>query len=110
SNVISCQNSVISKKRYLTKHIPHLTKHIPSLTKHIPHLDLPSDETVRRYNFERNFTTKLSDKKSWEREPTTQAFKENTIKWYTDGSKTNKGTGARVYGSGTKYFEALGIN
>src|SRR5699024_10032472 len=65
-----------------------------SLTKHIPHLDLPSDETVRRSNFERNFTTKLSHKKSWERKPTTQAFKENTIKWYTDGSKTNKGTGA----------------
>src|SRR5699024_3046257 len=80
-----------------------------SLTKHIPHLDLPSDETVRRYNFERNITTKLSDKKSWEREPTTHAFKENTIKWYTDGSKTNKGTGAGVYGPGTKYSEALGI-
>src|SRR5699024_7686009 len=79
-----------------------------SLTKHIPYLDLPSDETGRRYNFERNFTTKLSDKKSWEKKPTTHAFKENTIKWYTDGSKTNKGTEAGVYGPGTKCSEALG--
>ncbi|XP_044757685.1 ribonuclease H1-like [Coccinella septempunctata] len=43
-----------------------------------------------------------------EKEYTTQNFKRNTIKWYTDGSTTTTGAGAGIYGSSTKCTIALG--
>lgn len=35
-------------------------------------------------------------------------LKANAIQWYTDGSKTHKGTGARVLGVGIKYSHPMG--
>lgn len=79
-----------------------------SQTRCIPLFDLPKDDITKEYHFERNFLTRIDNKSDWESGKITESLKENTIKWYTDGSKTDKGSGAGVFGPRTKYFESLG--
>ncbi|XP_050311838.1 uncharacterized protein LOC126747328 [Anthonomus grandis grandis] len=79
-----------------------------SQTRSIPLFDLPKDEITRECHFVRNFSTKIDSKSDWENGSVARSLKQNTIKWYTDGSKTEKGTGAGVFGPGTKYSEPLG--
>lgn len=43
------------------------------------------------------------EKKSFEKEPTNRAL--SIIKWYTHGSRTDKGSGASVFGPGTSFSE-----
>ena len=50
----------------------------------------------------------MSKKREWEWEYTGYNLKENTIKWYTDGSKTTTGAGAGIHGPSTKCALALG--
>jgi len=59
-----------------------------SLSKSIPHLMYPKEETNTRESGPMNVTYSLG---------------EHTIKWYADGSKTHKETGAGVFESRTKY-------
>lgn len=70
-------------------------------------LNLPRDSTIRKFNFEKNFSTGLRNKKEWNGE-STYPLERHTIRWYTDGSKTNEGTGAGVFGPRTKYTESMG--
>jgi len=67
-------------------------------------LNLPRDHIKRELNFKRNFATKLGYKynSSWSE---TQTIKSDAIQWYTDGSKTCEGTGARVFGPETRHSE-----
>ncbi|GJQ74577.1 ey [Trypoxylus dichotomus] len=73
-----------------------------------PLLSFPNDKLVRKYNFEKNYLPKLSNKKEWKGKPSTHFLMVNTIIWYTDRSKANKGTGAGVFGPGTKYSDSMG--
>lgn len=83
-------------------------KECDSLSRNIPLLKLPKDNMVKKYCFERNFTTKLNTKRNWSSDPSSRQLDHYSIKWYTDGSKTSEGTGAGVYGPRTKYFEPMG--
>ncbi|GJQ81929.1 hypothetical protein Trydic_g20396 [Trypoxylus dichotomus] len=69
-----------------------------SRAEHSPLLSLPSNEKLKKYSFKKNFLTKLSNKKECNGESSTYFLKENSIKWYTDGSKIDSGTGAGVFG------------
>ncbi|XP_055844735.1 uncharacterized protein LOC129911088 [Episyrphus balteatus] len=71
-------------------------------------LDFPRDAMVTNYNFVKNYNIHLSSKKDWVGESINYSFKENTIKWYTDGSRTAVGTGAGVFGPGTKLSVPMG--
>lgn len=59
------------------------------------------DEIVRKYNVEKNFTMKLSSKKTWESQTNVRAT--------LNGIKTDKLTGVGVFGPRTSYSEARGI-
>jgi len=55
-----------------------------------------SDGMLLRYVYHKTFTYKFADKCEWQ-----NGFnpgKKGSLVWYTDGSKTKKGTGAGVYG------------
>jgi len=72
-------------------------KALISLSKSIPHLMYPKDKTnIRKFNFGCTFFTKLSNQREWTNESVTYSLGEHTIKWYADGSKTHKRTGAGV--------------
>ncbi|XP_044755136.1 uncharacterized protein LOC123314087 [Coccinella septempunctata] len=69
-----------------------------SLNDYISSANLPSDLMIKKVSIEKNFSTMLSKRRDWEREYTAYNLKENTLKWYTDGSKTATGAGAGIYG------------
>jgi len=73
---------------------------LPTGSAHLA--DLPTNEIVGKFNFEKQFRTELSTKRDWSRE-SIQTLEKNTIIWYTDGPKAPDGTGAGVYGPRTKY-------
>lgn len=68
------------------------------------------ENMLKKFNFVKKFITKLSSKSQWTNESDMYHLEPNSIKWYTDGSKTTEGTGAGVYGRRTKYFEPMGKN
>lgn len=74
----------------------------------IPIVQLPSDRMKKKYIFERSFRTELSTKAEWKGVNSTYNVSSDTLVWYTDGSKTQEGTGAGVFGPRTKYSEAMG--
>ena len=74
----------------------------------IPILELPTDTTKKKFVFERNYKTELSTKANWESVQETHKISRGTLVWYTDGSKMKQGTGAGVFGPGTKYTEIMG--
>ncbi|GJQ84778.1 hypothetical protein Trydic_g21178 [Trypoxylus dichotomus] len=80
-----------------------------SQTELSPLLSLPNDEMVRKYSFEKNSSTKLSNKKEWKGELPTYFLKRDTIKWYADGSNTDKGTSRAVFGPGNQILRVNGV-
>jgi hypothetical protein len=67
-----------------------------------------SDKMILRYVYEKPFTVRFPDRSEWD--DGFQPDRKGGLIWYTDGSKTNKGTGAGVYcyGTGRKRSFSLG--
>jgi hypothetical protein len=59
-----------------------------------------SDKMILRHADEKSFTIRFPDRSEWNRG--FQLDKKWGLMWYTDDSKTGKGTGAGVYCCGTK--------
>jgi hypothetical protein len=66
-----------------------------------------TDKMVPRNVYEKLFTIILPDRSEWKKgfEPD----KTRGLIWYTDGSKTNKGTGAGVYCYGTRLRRSFSL-
>jgi hypothetical protein len=60
-----------------------------------PILDMRSDHTIPGYNYTKFFNIRI-DPDYWRNEDPT--FPEDALIWYTDGSKTDSGTGSGIYG------------
>jgi hypothetical protein len=78
--------------------------------EHEPILQKGSDRMVPRYAYHKPFTVKFPDKCEWQ-----NGFNPNNkggLVWYTEGSKTNKGTGAGMYrwGSRRGHSFSLGLH
>lgn len=63
------------------------------------------NKTVKKYSSEKNFLTNISNQRECEGKYFTNPLKAITIKWYTDGSKRSKETGAEVFGQEIKYSD-----
>ncbi|GJQ74687.1 hypothetical protein Trydic_g21539 [Trypoxylus dichotomus] len=68
---------------------------------------LQNDKMFRKYSFENNFLSKLNNKEKWNGESSSYLLNASTSTWYTDSSKTDKGTDARIFEPGTKYSETI---
>jgi hypothetical protein len=66
-----------------------------------------SNKMIPRYAFHTPFTVSLPD--TGERDWGTVPLKEGGITWYTDRSKTDEGTGARMYGHGMKQSSSFSL-
>jgi hypothetical protein len=65
-----------------------------------PILQMGFDKMIPRHDYEKPFTIRFPDRSEWK-----TGFQPNRMGgliWYTDGSKTNKGTGAGVYCHGSR--------
>jgi len=60
------------------------------------------------HRFAQNFTTHLINKNSWTSLGKVHPTKPKTIKWYTDGSLTDEGSGLAAVGPRLKYHESMG--
>jgi ribonuclease HI len=65
-----------------------------------PILQIGTDKPIPRYVYDKPFTVRFPDRTEWKDK--FQLGRKRVLIWYTDGSKTNKGTGAEVYGYGTR--------
>jgi hypothetical protein len=63
--------------------------------EHEPILQMRSDRMLLRYAYHKPFTVKFPDKCEWQNRFNLDS--KGGLVWYTDGSKTNEGTGAGVY-------------
>ena len=72
--------------------------------KAAPPTGAPSDSMVQKFNFDRKYQVIIPDKKDWEKGSPIRA----DSNWYTDGSKTEHGVGAGIYGG--KPRKALSIS
>jgi len=54
-----------------------------------------SDNMLLRYVYHKTFTDKFANKFKWHNR--FNPDKKGSLVWYTDGSKTNEGTGTGVY-------------
>jgi len=72
------------------------SKDAESLKGDIPLLMQPRDEIPAEHRFAQNFSTHLSNKNSWTSLGKVHPMKPQTIKWYTDGSLTDEGSGLGV--------------
>ena len=59
-----------------------------------PITGMPSDFISNKYNFNKKYTISIPQREDWEKGPPCNA---ESI-WYTDGSKTEEGVGAGIYG------------
>jgi hypothetical protein len=59
-----------------------------------------SDKMIPRHVYDKPFTIRLPDRNEWKER--FQPDRKEALNWYTDGSKTNKGTGAGVHCYGTR--------
>jgi hypothetical protein len=61
-----------------------------------------TDKMILRHVFDKPFMVRFPDRTEWK--DGFQLDRNGVLIWYTDGSKTNKGTGAGVYeyGYGTR--------
>jgi hypothetical protein len=64
-------------------------------------LQMGSDKIIPRYVYDKPFTTRFPDRIG-KRGSGFLDHGEGRLIWYTDGSKTNKDTGAGVYCDGTR--------
>jgi hypothetical protein len=78
--------------------------------EHEPILQMRSDRILPRYAYHKPFTVKFPDKCDWQNR--FNPDNKGGLAWYTDGSKTNKGTGASVYRWGLRrwYSFSLGLH
>jgi hypothetical protein len=60
-----------------------------------------TDRMISRYVYDKSFIVIFPDRR--ERRYGVQPDRKGGINWYIDGCKTNKGTGAGVYGYGTRW-------
>jgi ribonuclease HI len=65
-----------------------------------PILQMGTDKIMPRYAFHKPFTVKLTNRIEWDRGLV--PIRQWGLIWYTDGSKTNEGTGAGLYGHGMR--------
>jgi hypothetical protein len=65
-----------------------------------PILQIGSDKMISRHVHDKPFMIRFPDRS--ERKVEFQPNRKGGLIWYTDGSKTNKGTGAGVYCHGTR--------
>jgi len=59
---------------------------------------------TKRLSLERKFRTEMSTRNQWR----SSSIEQGTVKWYTDGSKTEDGTGVGIMGPNTRYHEPMG--
>jgi hypothetical protein len=74
--------------------------HMARDVKKDPILQMVSDKIIPKHVYEKPFTIRFSDRSEWKK-----GFQSDTIGgliWFTDGSKTKKGTGAGVCCHGTR--------
>jgi hypothetical protein len=60
-----------------------------------PILQMGSDKMIPRHIYDKHFTIRFPDRSEWK--VGFQSNRKGGLIWYTDGSKTNKGTGIGVY-------------
>jgi ribonuclease HI len=65
-----------------------------------PILQMETDKMILRYAFHKPFMVRLPDRREWERG--IAPIGKGGLVWYADGSKTNEGTGAGMYGHGMR--------
>jgi hypothetical protein len=65
-----------------------------------PILQMRADKMIPMHTFNKPFTTLLPDRSEWGKGML--PFKKGGLIWYTDGSKTNEGTGGGVCSHGIK--------
>lgn len=75
-----------------------------ALTRVNPLLDAPRDTMVKRLSLVRKFRTELGTRNQW----SSTSIEQGTVKWYTDGSKTEEGTGVGILGPNIRYHEPMG--
>jgi hypothetical protein len=68
--------------------------------KEEPILQMGSDKMIPRHVYDKPFMNEFPDRSKWK--DGLQPDRKGGLIWYTDGSKTNKGTGAGVYYYGTR--------
>jgi hypothetical protein len=59
-----------------------------------PILQMGSDKMIPKYVYDKPFMIRFRDRSEWKEG--FQHDRKGALIWYTDGSKTNKGTGAAV--------------
>lgn len=79
-----------------------------NLSEMFPLLNAPSDTIEGRIKPSCKFNVQLSTKSEWVNETIQYNIEPHAIKWYTDGSKTESGAGAGIYGPRTKLSQSLG--
>lgn len=86
-----------------------LTGHLEILSmKEIEKVNmLPKDDMPLTYNFDINFKVDIREREGWTLNNLN--LKRGSITWYTDGSKTNLGTGAGVKGPREKLSFPMGM-
>lgn len=72
------------------------------------HVESLRDDMSRIYSFDKKFKIEFSNKTEWSNEASMYNLKSHVIKWYTDGSRMDTGTGAGVFGPGIRFSEPLG--
>jgi hypothetical protein len=68
--------------------------------EHKPILQMGSNRMLPRYTYLKPFTVNFTDKCEWQNG--FNSDNKGCLVWYTDGSKTNKGTGGGMYGRGLR--------
>jgi ribonuclease HI len=68
--------------------------------KEEPILQMGTDKMILRHVYYKPFTGRFPDRSEWK--DAFQPDRKGGLVWYTDGSKTNKGTRAGMYGYGTR--------
>jgi hypothetical protein len=72
-----------------------------------PILQMGTDKMLPSYAFHKPFTVKLTSRSEWDRGFV--SIRQGGLIWYADGSKTNEGTGAGVYGHGMRWRFSLSL-
>lgn len=79
-----------------------------TLSKRYPLINAPKDHIDALIRPTCKFKTQISSKSEWINESIQYSIQPHTIKWYTDGSKTEDGAGAGIFGPRFKHAEPLG--
>jgi hypothetical protein len=75
--------------------------------EHEPILQMGSERMILRYAYHKPFIVKFPDKCEWQNR--FNPYNKEGLVWYTDGSKTNKGTGAGVYRWGLRRGQSFSL-